>query len=179
MAPAAEPGRIILIHGASSAGKSTLARSVQAQAPVPFWHYGFDTLRDNGVLPFEHPGFVWRERRAAVFDGLYRSVRGFAEAGNDLILETILDGPGDQPALREVLAGVDLFFVGLHLPLELLVERAAARDDRPVMAEADFALMQLALGYDLELDGREAPEANARVLLEAWAVRGQRSGFFG
>ena len=86
--------RIILIHGASSAGKSTLARALQSRAPEPFWRYSFDTLRDGGVLPLGHPGFVWAERRERVFEGLHRSILAFAEAGNDLILEMILDAPG-------------------------------------------------------------------------------------
>jgi chloramphenicol 3-O phosphotransferase len=46
-----EPGKIILIHGASSAGKSTLARSLQQHLPHPFIHWSFDHLRASNALP--------------------------------------------------------------------------------------------------------------------------------
>lgn len=174
-------GRIILIHGASSAGKSTLARAVQARIDGAFWCYSFDSLRDTGVLPMARIGaeFPWRDLRGSVFGGFHRSILAFAAAGNDLIVEHILDDPSWQGELRQLLAGLDVFFVALHLPLDLLKVRAAARSDRPEMAEADFALMQRPLGYDLELDGRDPAEANADRLIAAWTRRGARSGFFG
>jgi len=46
-----EPGKIILINGASSAGKSTLACSLQQQLPEPFLHWSFDHLRASNTLP--------------------------------------------------------------------------------------------------------------------------------
>lgn len=42
---------IIFLHGASSSGKSTIARSLQAKIEKPFWHISIDHLRDSGVLP--------------------------------------------------------------------------------------------------------------------------------
>ena len=39
MASNREPGRIILLNGPSSAGKSTLARLLQQKLPVAFWHF--------------------------------------------------------------------------------------------------------------------------------------------
>ena len=46
-----ESGKIILLNGASSAGKSTLARSLQQQLHEPFLHLSFDHLRASNVLP--------------------------------------------------------------------------------------------------------------------------------
>lgn len=43
--------QIIFFHGASSRGKSTLARELQAKIEKPFWHISIDHLRDAGVLP--------------------------------------------------------------------------------------------------------------------------------
>jgi chloramphenicol 3-O-phosphotransferase len=44
-------GQMILLNGASSSGKSSLARAVQATIDRPFWHISIDHLRDSGVLP--------------------------------------------------------------------------------------------------------------------------------
>jgi len=47
----ASMARIIFLHGASSSGKSTLARALQDRIEGPFWHISIDDLRDAGVLP--------------------------------------------------------------------------------------------------------------------------------
>ncbi len=69
-----EPGCLIFLHGASSAGKSTLARSVQARAPLPFWCVSFDLLRDTGALPMDRFGagdFDWKAHRAKSFSDFH------------------------------------------------------------------------------------------------------------
>ena len=45
-----EPGKIILINGASSAGKSTLAHALQQKLPEPFLHWSFDHLRESNAF---------------------------------------------------------------------------------------------------------------------------------
>ena len=44
-------GEVILLNGASSSGKSTLASTLQQQLPLPFWHYSIDHLVFARVLP--------------------------------------------------------------------------------------------------------------------------------
>nr|WP_210258426.1 hypothetical protein [Rhizobium sp. 57MFTsu3.2] len=83
------------MHGASSSGKSTIAKALQARIEKPFWHISIDHLRDAGVLPterFRSGDFRWADVRAAFFDGFHGSLKAYADAGNDLILEHILDG---------------------------------------------------------------------------------------
>jgi len=45
------PGRIILLNGASSSGKSTLAKALQQALPEPFLHVSSDHLVASGMLP--------------------------------------------------------------------------------------------------------------------------------
>lgn len=87
-------GRIILVHGPSSSGKSTLCRALQDALDEPFWHYSIDHLRDGGVLPLariQRGEFSWPDLREAFFEGFHRSVAAFAGAGNDLIVEHIVE----------------------------------------------------------------------------------------
>ena len=88
------PGRIILLNGASSSGKSTIARALQAQLGDPFWHISIDHLRDAGVLPLDRirsGEFAWSEMREAFFLGFERSLAAYTSAGNDLIVEYIVE----------------------------------------------------------------------------------------
>jgi chloramphenicol 3-O phosphotransferase len=67
-----QSGRIILLNGASSSGKSSIARAVQAKIEGPFWHISIDHLRDAGVLPmdrFRSGEFKWSGAREAFFNG--------------------------------------------------------------------------------------------------------------
>ena len=168
-------GKIIILHGPSSSGKSTLAKALQARIELPFWHLSIDHLRDAGVLPnarFRAGDFVWREHRAAFFDGFHRSLPAYAGAGNNLIVEHIFDTPGWPERVAKLLLPFDVFFVGLHAPLDELVRREAARGDRPIGdAERDFYTVHQGLRYDFEVSSLQPTEANIDALLGAWRQR--------
>lgn len=176
-----EAGRIIILHGPSSSGKSTLARALQATIELPFWHVSIDHIRDAGTLPSARIAsgeFSWPELREAFFEGFHRSVAAYAGAGNNLIVEHIFDTPGWLARMVELLAPFDVFFVGLHTPLSELIRREAARGDRPVGdAERDFHTVHRGLAYDFEVSSDEPVERNADALLAAWRRR-SRSVFF-
>ncbi|MCT8158744.1 chloramphenicol phosphotransferase CPT family protein [Pseudoruegeria sp. SHC-113] len=174
--------RVLILHGASSSGKSTLIQAIRAQSPVPLLHLSFDHLRDSHALDlaaFTSKGADWQSHRSKIFSGLHRAVAGFAEAGNDLILEHILDSPGWHNELQKLLADHAIFFVCLHTSLPQLEAREAARGNRAAgSAKADAAHIHGGLTYDLELSGEDAPDINARKLLRHWATHTSPSAFF-
>ena len=175
-------GRIIFLHGASSSGKSTLARALQARIELPFWTISIDHLRDAGVLPrarIESGEFHWREMRPAFFDGFHRSLAAYVEAGNNLIVEHILDTPGWHAQLAALLKPFDLFFVGVHAALADLQRREAARGDRQIgSAEHDFKTVHQGFTYDVEVSSSDrSVEENVAAVLASWRQR-TRSRFF-
>lgn len=176
------PASIIFLHGASSSGKSTIARALQDRIDLPFWHISIDHLRDAGVLPsrrIDSGEFAWRGLRAGFFAGFHRSLAAYASAGNNLIVEHILDTPGCQAELADLLAAYDVYFVGVHCPLEELVRREAARGDRGLgSAERDFHTIHQGVRYDLVLQSLDGPDANVARLIQAWSARSGRSAFF-
>lgn len=173
------PGRILLLHGASSAGKSTLARALQERLDEPFWHLSIDHLRS--VLPMARIArgeFDWRALRAPFFAGFHDALPALAGAGNDLIVEHIVETPEWLARLVEGLAGLDVYFVALHCPLDELERRERARGDRPLGdARRDFAQVHGFARYDLELDATRPPAENVEALLAAWRRRVRPSAF--
>lgn len=165
-------GRVILLNGASSSGKSSIARAVQATIDLPFWHISIDHLRDAGVLPLDRirgGEFDWTSLREAFFEGFHRSLPAYVEAGNNLIVEHIVETPAWMRRLLVLLEGFDLFLVGVHCDLAELERRERARGDRPVGdARRDFETIHQHMLYDLELDALQPPEANATRLIDAW-----------
>ncbi len=150
------PGRIILLNGASSSGKSSLAHAIQARIDRPFWHISIDHLRDSGVLPstrIKSGEFDWLMMREAFFLGFERSLIAYVEAGNDLIVEHIMESEAWLLRLADTLIGQDIFFVGVHCALEELERRERERGDRPIGdARRDFHRIHSYCVYDLEID---------------------------
>jgi chloramphenicol 3-O phosphotransferase len=176
-----DAGKIILINGASSAGKSTLARALQARVEEPFWHYSIDHLREAHVLPMARilaKEFDWPSMRPAFFEGFHRSLVSFAGAGNNLIVEHIVETEAWMNRLLVLLAPFDVFFIGLHCPLAELERREAGRSDkRRAEARADYAVVHKHCQYDLELHSTEPVEHLVDLALFAWANRRPPSAF--
>ena len=175
------PGKIILLNGASSSGKSSLAHAVQARIEEPFWHISIDHLRDSGVLPMARiraGEFRWATMRDAFFEGFEQSLLAYVRCGNNLIVEHIMESRAWLLRLAGLLVGQDAFFVGLHCDLEELERREIARGDRRVGdARRDFHQIHSYCLYDLELDSAVPPEINAERLIAAWSSRAAPSAF--
>ena len=176
-----EPGKIILINGASSAGKSTLAHSLQQKMLEPFLHWSFDHLRDSYVLPMARirsGDLDWARMRRAVFDGFHRSVPAFVSAGNNLIVDHIIEEEQWLADLVRLLAPFDVFFVGVHCPLPDLERRERDRGNRhPGEARRDFYNVHRFTKYDLEIDATQPTEGNVARLIAAWHTRSHPTAF--
>ena len=176
-----ELGKVILLHGASSSGKSSIARAVQATIELPFWHISIDHLREARVLPLDRirrGDFKWADLREAFFDGFDHSLAAYAGSGNNLIVEHIFETRAWLERAVRVLVGYDVFFVGVRCPLEELQRRELARGDRPIGdARRDFETIHQHCIYDAELDATMPPEENAEQLIARWQARGRPSGF--
>jgi chloramphenicol 3-O phosphotransferase len=173
--------QVIFLHGASSSGKSTIAKALQARIEKPFWHISIDHLRDSEVLPlhrFRSGEFAWASARKAFFDGFHASLAAYADAGNDLILEHILDTEGWLKTLRDLLAPHDVFFVAVHCPLDVLLEREKRRGDRPAgSAMLDFQTIHIGKSYDLEINSCDSVDANVELILQSWRTTNRSSNF--
>lgn len=173
-------GHVILVNGASSAGKSTLCRALQARVDAPFWHYSIDHFR-TGVLPWarvKSGEFPWPSLRPAFFDGFHRCLPALAGAGNNLIVEYIVETREWMSDLLRLLEPHDVFFVGVHTTLDELERRERTRGDRREgEARRDFETAHLHCTYDFEVDGTGDPDTNADAVLSAWRARRQPSAF--
>ncbi|WP_425536705.1 chloramphenicol phosphotransferase CPT family protein [Ensifer adhaerens] len=165
-------GRIIFLNGTSSAGKSTLAKALREILPEPFCYYASDQLADAGFRVLKrgmHHGM--RGERARFFDGFHRSIAAFAEAGNDLIVEHIVEEQIWAEDLRMRTAHLDVFWVGIHAPIEELERRERERGDRTV-GEARFHLKTHDhCTYDFEVDTRDPTDQVAARIVDHWLKR--------
>jgi chloramphenicol 3-O phosphotransferase len=178
---AVQTGKIILIHGPSSSGKSAIAGELQARIEAPFWHISIDHMRDAGILPMARirsREFPWTGLRGPFFDGFHHALAAYAGSGNNLIVEHIVETQEWMGDLVRLLTGFDVFSVRIHCDVEEMERREIARGDRRAGdARRDFETLPV-FTHDLELDST-ATKAGENVdrLLSAWRARRRPSAF--
>ena len=186
-------GRVIVLNGTSSAGKSTLIRALQPRLDGAWLGVGIDTVVFSLPRAYLNPplwGEVFRyvpaepgsaapfrietgELGLRLIDGLHRMVGALADAGLSVIVDHVLLEPGWLPDLAATLAGHDVLFVGVRCPLEVVIERERDRKDRTIgQAAAQFDAVHRAGGYDLEVDTSLLSADEAAVVVADAVARG-------
>jgi chloramphenicol 3-O phosphotransferase len=176
-------GRVVLLHGTSSSGKSTVARAVQQLSDEPWVNLGIDAFwnaiderwMEHG--PHAAEGFLWTEDATIVpgpvgqklAAGMRAALAAFARAGNDVLVDDVFIDPQWLEEWRSELAGIELLLVGVLAPADVLEERERARGNRIVgEARAQVDVIHRGIEYDLTVDtSRESPEECARSILAA------------
>jgi chloramphenicol 3-O phosphotransferase len=176
--------RIVVLNGVGSVGKSSLARALQARARLPLLHVAMDGFLE--MLPEalqDSPEGIFYQRTglgvevkvgpvgARLLDGISGAVAALAEAGCDLVFDTVMEREAAL-ACRRRLAAFDTVFVGLVAPLSVLEAREAARGDRAIgLARAQAGRVHVGIDDDLTLDMAElTPEAAAAALCEQFGL---------
>ena len=179
---------VVLLNGVGSAGKSSIARSLQSIASHPFLHVEMDTFLD--MLPeryHDHPdGLVFESTAgtggstvairtgpvaARALRGMRSAVAAMAKQGNDLIVDDVMLGE-ELAEYVALLADTTLHTVGVHAPLEVLEVRERQRGDRLVgLARWQFDRVHQGKIYDLDIDTSAAtPEACAEQIRAAFGL---------
>jgi chloramphenicol 3-O phosphotransferase len=180
--------RIILLNGVGSAGKSSIARALQAITNEPYLHVAMDGFLD--MLPasyWDHPdGFTFTpisERGGTALEiktgsvgaralrGMRRAVAALASEGNNLIVDDVMLGPTWED-YQTLLASFDVSLVGVFAPLAVLEERERQRPDRMIgLARWQYDRVHQGMTYDLEIDTSSAtPEACALRIKQAFGL---------
>jgi chloramphenicol 3-O phosphotransferase len=184
-------GRVIVLNGTTSAGKTTLARALRrtlaergepwlvialddffARAPADWFQIGDHVGRhaEAGMVFEMVDGRI--ERRVGPFGrtvlaGYRAAVAGMARAGLDVIVDEVLLSAEDWEGWREVLAGLSVRWVAVELSLDATLQRERDRGDRVIgMAAAQFDVVHSFATYDVRVDtGVLTPEEAADAIL--------------
>ncbi len=181
-------GRIVLLNGVGSVGKSSIAKALQQITATPFLHMSMDAFIDmmpaamfEGAdgLTFEtiqedgHPSVVIRTGPVAarVFLGMRFAIAALARHGNDLIVDDVLLG-GDRSEYDEAVAGLTVHWVGVFAPLDVLEAREKQRSDRMIgLSRWQFDRVHKGMRYDLEIDtSQSSPAECAQRIKQAFAL---------
>ena len=123
--------------------------------------------------------FKWSEMRGPFFAGFERSLVVYARAGNNLVVEHIIEDAAWMQRMVRLLQGLDVFFVGVRCDLGELNRRERQRGNRRLGdAERDFFTVHRHAVYDLEVDTTfTSPDSNADRIIAAYEARGKPLAF--
>ncbi|MEP6565747.1 MAG: chloramphenicol phosphotransferase [Mesorhizobium sp.] len=180
--------KIILLNGAGSAGKSSIARALQTLTAEPFLHVQMDAFIDMlpEALQDHADGFTYETvqqdgkpqvviRSGAVgrrtLQGMRHAIAAMAGQGNNLIVDEVLCD-GGMPDYQRLLVDFDLHVVGVFAPLDVLEARELQRADRlPGLARWQYERVHKGNRYDLEIDSSSAtPLECARRIQEKFQL---------
>jgi chloramphenicol 3-O phosphotransferase len=157
------PGRVIVLNGTSSSGKSSLGRALQGRLPDHWLLLGIDffitamplrlygtteghDIRDDGAIT---TGPTWRY----LYSHWRDSIATLA-AGTDVILdEVFLEGAADQERWSRALEGLEVFYVAVRCDPDVADAREQERGDRhPGQARWQLERVHAGVLYDVEVD---------------------------
>jgi chloramphenicol 3-O phosphotransferase len=143
----------IVLHGPTSAGKSSLARALQDSAAVPAFHVTLDAFvtmsRRRDMRSAEEQDQAYHIHCENLRSTLARLVGSQFE----IIVDLVLRDESELQACLRALSGRPVYLVGVRAPLDILEERERRRDDRgPGMAREQIDHPAFVRNYDVIID---------------------------
>lgn len=180
MANISEYGKVIIINGPSACGKTSIQKKIQEFAELPYLRLGIDQLFDN-ILPdyyglgeiepkgkFDtndiryvttidvagkpaiklHIGKAGRK----VISGMHYAIAEYVKQGNNVVVDYIKYEDDWLEELQKALENIEVFYVGIKYPLEIIEAREKSRSTSPVgHARSHYYAVHDGLNYDLEI----------------------------
>lgn len=173
-------GTVIIINGASSSGKTSIVKALQAMLAPPYLDAGLD--RFIWMLPkryLDRP--LWDDVLGLnteagqtghrLVAAMHRAIVALSEAGEHVVADHVLVEPDWVTDAARLLSRLPAYLVGVHCPLAVLEHRERERRDRTLgQAKAQHAVVHAAVeagaGYDVTVDTSvDGPEQCAQHIV--------------
>lgn len=155
-----ERGKIILLNGVSSSGKTTLGWKIQDLAKKHYYLISQDQFCEMWPAPF------WAENPAKEFNHtmsmMYKTIEMFASLGENIVVDHVLlnneklksgNGEGTLQDFKKQLEGYEVLYVHVTCPVEELRRREVERGNRKIgNAEGQITYLEPQEGYDITVD---------------------------
>ncbi|MDP3788531.1 MAG: AAA family ATPase [Candidatus Chromulinivorax sp.] len=184
-------GIVIILNGPSAAGKSSLQKSIQRLAPVPYLNVGIDNFF-NDLFPDEHgklgvkaevdfgndlrwvtiaDNLVYLHvgpQGQKIVNGMNRAIAAYVKTGNNVVVDYIMYEKHWLDDLLHELQGCPVYLIGVTVPLDVLQAREQARSTSPIgHAGSHYHTVHIGNEYDLWIDNSQgSADVGAQKILE-------------
>ena len=155
-------GKIIILNGTSSSGKTTILQALQNELCEPYLNVGIDKfiwmlpkryldrpLWDDVLGLATQAGTLGHQ----LFSSMHKTIALLSRQGMNVVADHVLVEPEWLRECAELFAPLPAYLIGIKCPLPILVVRERLRKDRTLgQAEAQFSLMHTHGVYDVEVD---------------------------
>jgi chloramphenicol 3-O phosphotransferase len=164
-------GKIILLNGASSSGKTSIVQALQSTLNEPYLEAGIDKFlfmlpHDYLMTPHLWHQVIGYERGAndellpkagshghQLMQGMHRAIAALAMTGNNVVADHVLLDALWLSDCLTAFEGLEVLFVGIICPIEVLEAREKDRRDRTLgQARGQAGIIHQNCIYDLEVD---------------------------
>ena len=144
---------VIVLHGPTSAGKSSLARALQDTAPVPAFHVALDAfVTMSRRLDMRSPEEV-RQAYHLHCENFRSVLTRLVHSPFEVLVDLVLRDESELQETLRVLSSRPMYLVGVQAPLDVLEERERWRKDRGIgMAREQHANPAFLRVYDTVID---------------------------
>jgi chloramphenicol 3-O phosphotransferase len=182
-----QPGRVILLNGTSSAGKSSILKALQEVLDEPWLDMGMDrflfTLPRRYLSPplwgevFEfsvrsevEPAELRVEAGPLghrLMSGMHHVIAAMARQGLNVVADHVLSEPAWLRECAELFQALPAYFIGVRCPLEVAEQRERGRRNRTLgHARAHFEQVHAHGCYDLEVDSSVLRPQESALLIQ-------------
>lgn len=158
-------GKIILINGTSSSGKSTILHAIQNSVEDVYLECGIDKF--IFMMPeryLERP--LWDDvlglasKAGAtghqLIRGMHQTIKALSLAGCNVLADHVLVEPEWARECATLFSSLPAYLVGVNCPIEILEERERNRKNRTLgQAALQIPLIHKYLSYDVEVDSHQ------------------------
>lgn len=155
-------GKVIILNGASSSGKTSILTKLQGLFEEPYLNAGIDKF--IWMLPkryLDRP--LWDDVLGLateagamgnrLFSSMHKVIQLISLEGLNVIADHVLVEPAWVKECARLFAPLPAYFIGVQCPLDVLIQREADRKDRTLgQAKAQYPLVHKDLVYDLVVD---------------------------
>lgn len=173
----AGPGRVILLNGTSSSGKSTIAEQLMNTLDGAWYLLKIDHFHHiRNRRDWTEEEFLPIFQRTVL--GFHRAVAGMASAGNNVVVDHILGERWRLDDCLTVFEDLPVLFVGVRCSLAELERRERERGNRTIgRAALQFPLVHDHGVYDVEVDSEELSPAECAAAVGARLDDGPPTAF--
>ena len=168
---------IIVLHGPTSAGKSSLASALQNLAPVPAFHVALDAfVTMSRRRDMRSPEEV-RKAYHLHCENLRSVLARVVETEFEIIVDLVLRDEAELQETFRVLSRRPMYLVSVQAPLEVLEERERQREDRGNgMAREQYENPAFRRNYDLVIDTSKHSSESGAIAVRNFVRNHPRHG---